>query len=43
MSWFLTILTAVVTGVLGLVCGGLLGNACVRWYHIRHFEGEAGY
>jgi hypothetical protein len=43
MSWLASIGIALLTGILGLLCGGFLGNACVRWYRISGFEGGSGY
>ncbi len=43
MSWPLSTMVALLSGVLGLVAGGLVMNACVRWYRISGFEGGSGY
>jgi hypothetical protein len=43
MSWLASIGIALLTGILGLLCGGFLGNACVRWFRISGFEGGSGY
>lgn len=41
MHWFLYILLALPVAALGLLCGGYLGEQCVRWYRISGFEGAA--
>lgn len=43
MTWFGTIVTAILTGALGCVVGGYVANLSVRWYRISSFEGGAGY
>jgi hypothetical protein len=43
MSWPLSIAVAVLSGALGLLAGGLVMVACVRWYRISSFEGASGY
>ncbi len=43
MTWGLTLLTALLTGALGLLCGGFLMNLCVGWYRVSSFEGKAGF
>lgn len=43
MHWFLYILLALPVAALGLLCGGYVGDQCVRWYRISSFEGGAGY
>jgi hypothetical protein len=42
-SWLATFGIAVISGVAGLVGVGWLANQCVRWYHVSHVEGGAGY
>jgi hypothetical protein len=43
MSWIASIFLALLTGALGVICGWIVGSACVNWYHISGFEGGAGY
>jgi len=43
MSWPASFLIAVLSGALGMVCGGFIMNACVAWYRISNFEGKAGF
>ncbi|MBX3745735.1 MAG: hypothetical protein KF833_10545 [Verrucomicrobiae bacterium] len=43
MHWFLYILLALPVAALGLLCGGYIGDHCVRWYRISSFEGGSGY
>jgi hypothetical protein len=43
VSWLLSLLIAAVSGVLGLVGAGFIGNLCVEWYRISGREGAAGY
>jgi len=43
MSWLSSIGIAMVCGILGLLCGGFIMNACVDWYRVSSFEGKSGY
>jgi hypothetical protein len=43
MSWLASIFLALFTGALGVICGWIVGSACVNWYHISGFEGGSGY
>jgi hypothetical protein len=43
MSWVSSTFIALLTGVLGLVCSGIIAGACVNWYNISSFEGKSGY
>ncbi|HTE05404.1 MAG TPA: hypothetical protein VK824_04340, partial [Planctomycetota bacterium] len=43
MSWPISAFVALLSGALGLVTGGVVMNACVRWYRISGFEGKSGY
>jgi hypothetical protein len=43
MSWFSSIVIALLTGVLGLVCAALVAATSASWYHVSSFEGKAGY
>lgn len=43
MRWFIYLLLSLPVAVVGGVAGGLIGNACTRWYRISSFEGGAGY
>ena len=42
MNWPLSLLIALITGVVGLLLSGFTANACVDWYHISSREGAAG-
>lgn len=39
----LTIAIVILSGILALVCAGLIANLCIEWYNISSFEGKAGY
>ena len=43
MSWLVSIVVALLTGVVGLLAGGFVMNLCVRWYRVSSFEGKSGY
>lgn len=43
MSWLQSIVIALLTGVLGLFCGGLVMAGCVRWHNVSSFEGKSGF
>lgn len=43
VSWPSSLLIALLTGALGLLAAGLVMSACVIWYRISSFEGEAGF
>lgn len=43
MNWFLSIVVGFLTGTVGLLAVGFLGNLNTRWYRISSFEGGAGY
>jgi hypothetical protein len=43
MSWPISIVVAFLSGAAGLLAGGLIMNACVRWYRVSGFEGASGY
>ncbi|GEM_PF-713111 len=43
MSWFISIIAAVLAGLVALFLTGLISNACVSWYHISSREGASGY
>jgi hypothetical protein len=43
MSWFATVVIALLTGVCGLFCAGAVASCCVRWFRISGFEGKSGY
>lgn len=43
LNWFLSILAAVVTGLVGLLTSGLGTIAYVEWFHVSSFEGASGY
>ena len=43
MNWLSSIVIALLTGALGLVCAAIVASAGARWYHVSTFEGAAGY
>lgn len=43
MSWFTSIWISFLTGILGLLSGGLIMALCTNWYRVSSFEGKAGY
>lgn len=43
MSWLVSFLAALISGIAGLVISGFIANACVSWYHVPSREGAAGY
>ncbi|MCC6508057.1 MAG: hypothetical protein IT423_03055 [Pirellulaceae bacterium] len=43
MSWLVSILVALISGVAGLFLAGFIANACVSWYQISSREGASGY
>ncbi|HEX4348856.1 MAG TPA: hypothetical protein VH251_00640, partial [Verrucomicrobiae bacterium] len=43
MNWMLSIVIAVLTGVLGLFATGLLAAGYASWYRMSDFEGRVGY
>jgi hypothetical protein len=43
MGWLASIGIALLSGVLGVVCAGIVAAACVSWYRISSFEGGSGY
>jgi len=43
LNWLNTLVISLLTGVLGLLSGGFIMNACVTWYRISGFEGKAGF
>lgn len=43
LGWFLSIVVALLTGVLALFVAGFVANLCVGWYRISSFEGGSGY
>lgn len=43
MSWLISLLVALLSGITGLFVSGFIANACVSWYHIPNREGGAGY
>jgi len=42
MIWLNSIFISFLTGLLGLLCGGLIMSICVEWYRVSSFEGKAG-
>lgn len=43
MHWIYSALAALLPAAAGLLCGGVLGQKCVRWLRISSFEGGSGY
>ncbi len=43
MNWPQSLLVSILSGLLGLIFGGLIGIACVKWFRITSFEGASGY
>ena len=43
MNWMLSIVIAVLTGVLGLFATGFLAAGYASWYRMSNFEGRADY
>jgi hypothetical protein len=43
MHWIAYLLISLPIAVLGLLGGGFIGDACVRWYRVSSFEGGSGY
>ena len=43
MSWLASLFVALLTGVLGIVCSGLVAIGAVDWYRIPAREGQSGY
>ena len=43
MTWLHSILIAILSGTLGLFCGGFVMAGCARWHHISNLNGKAGF
>ena len=43
MHWITCFFLSLPIAALGLLGGGFIGNACVRWYRVSSFEGGSGY
>lgn len=43
MSWLLSIVVSLFSGLLGLLVGGLVASLAIDWYRISSFEGGSGY
>ena len=43
MNWIAYFLVSLPVAVFGLLGGGLIGSACVGWYHVSSREGGSGY
>ncbi len=43
MSWLVSLLVAVLSGVASLFLAGFVADACVSWYRISSRDGGAGY
>lgn len=43
MSWLLSFVVAILTGLVGMLLSGFVANLAVSWYRISSFEGGSGY
>jgi hypothetical protein len=43
LSWPLSILSAFLTGIVGMLAAGVIAAACVDWYSVSSREGASGY
>ncbi len=43
MNWPQSLLVSLLSSLLGLVLGGLIGIACVKWFRMTSFEGASGF
>lgn len=43
MPWLISIIASLISGIAGLLLGGLISNFCVSWYSISSREGASGY
>lgn len=43
MTWLISLLVSILSGISGLLLAGFIANACVSWYHVSSREGGAGY
>lgn len=43
LSWILSIVVALLTGIAALFVAGVVASLCVDWYRISSFEGGSGY
>ncbi len=43
MTWLVSILVAILCGMLALLLGGIIANSCVSWCQISRQEGASGY
>ncbi|MBN8249462.1 MAG: hypothetical protein J0L84_18710, partial [Verrucomicrobia bacterium] len=43
MAWMVSLAVSLISGIAGLLLGGLIANACVSWYGISSREGGSGY
>lgn len=43
MSWLISSIVALLTGLVGLFLSGVIGNACAQWYHVSSREGQSGF
>lgn len=43
MAWFLSILVALISGLVGLLLAGYIANLCVNWFSISSREGASGF
>ncbi|MBL9199050.1 MAG: hypothetical protein JNL39_01035 [Opitutaceae bacterium] len=43
MSGVATFFITLLSGVLGLICAGLVAHLCIEWFRVSSFEGASGY
>lgn len=43
MAWMVSLSVSLISGIAGLLLGGIIANACVSWYGISSREGGSGY
>lgn len=43
MNWPQSLLVSLLSSLFGLLMGGLIGMACVKWFRITSFEGASGF
>ncbi|MFO0857772.1 MAG: hypothetical protein U0640_10495 [Phycisphaerales bacterium] len=43
MPWLISIIASLISGIAGLLLGGLISNFCVSWYSISSREGASGF
>ncbi len=43
MSWFISLLVALLSGAASLFIAGFIANLCVSWYDVSSREGASGF